>query len=113
MDTRKVYCSECDREVSLAFTDPPTNPGGQASLSDGDLVCLEMNERCHGHVCPVCRISPEALAVRIAKSGLRPDQHATLHAMCDGCQRETDLMMTRGGYVTCPECGATRMMVRA
>ena len=52
------------------------------------------------------------MAVRIAKSGLRPDLHATVHAVCDGCQREEDLMLTRGGYVTCPECGATRRMMR-
>lgn len=112
MNTRQIFCSACAREVSVTLTEPPTNWGGQASLSDGELVCLEMNERCTGALCPVCAVSTDALAVRIAKSGMRPDQHATLRTTCDGCQRETDLMVTRGGYVTCPECGTTRKMTR-
>lgn len=113
MNTQKVFCSACDREVSVLFTDVPSTYGGQASVADTELVCLEMGERCNGALCPVCAVSSEAMAVRVAKSGMRPDQHATVRAVCDGCQREEELMLTRGGYVTCPECGATRRMVRA
>lgn len=112
MRKQKIFCSACDREVSVIMTDVPGVPDGQASLADSELVCIEMGERCSGALCPVGAVSQEAMAVRIAKSGLRPDLHATVHAVCDGCQREEDLMLTRGGYVTCPECGATRRMMR-
>lgn len=111
MDTQKIFCSACSREVSVLFTDVPSVPG-HASLADRELVCLEMGERCTTGICPACNVSPEAMAIRVAKSGMRPDQHAVVRAMCDGCMRENDLMLTRGGYVTCPECGATRRVIR-
>ena len=112
MKPQKIFCSACDREVSVVFTDEPLNAGGQATIPDPELVCLEMGVRCNGALCPVTAVSGEAMGVRVAKSGMRPDQHSTIRAVCDGCKRETDLMVTRGGYATCSECGTTRRMVR-
>lgn len=112
MKKQMIFCSACDREVSVIMADVPRITDGQATLADSAVVCLEMGERCSGALCPVGAVSQEAMAVRIAKSGLRPDLHATVRAVCDGCQQERDLMLTRGGYVTCPDCGATRRMMR-
>ena len=109
VNTHKVYCSACDREVTVMLGDAPSVSGGQAPIGDVDVVCLEIGERCTGALCPVCAVSAEAMDVRLAKSGALPDQHGTVRAVCEGCQRENDLMLTRGGYVTCPECGATRL----
>jgi len=112
MLAQKIFCSACDREVSVVFTDEQPAADAAPNLADADVVCLELGDQCTGALCPVCAISPEAMAIRVAKLGLRPDQHATVRAACEGCQREQDMMLTRGGYVTCPECGATRRMRR-
>lgn len=47
----------------------------------------------------------DALAVR---HGLLPEAHRKVRARCDGCERETELVISRGGYVTCSECGTVR-----
>ena len=112
MKPRKIYCSACDREIDVLFTEEPHNLGGQAEVADAGVVCLEMGDRCTGGLCPVAAVSPDAMAVRVAKAGVRPEQHYNVRGMCDGCDREVNLMLTRGGYVTCPECGTTRRMVR-
>jgi uncharacterized Zn finger protein len=44
---------------------------------------------------------------RLAKSGLRPETRRRLVAHCDGCGRETELVLSSGGYVSCTECGTT------
>jgi hypothetical protein len=51
---------------------------------------------------------PQAVDARVAKLGLRAEVHKKIVAHCDGCDRETELVMSSGGYVSCTECGLTR-----
>lgn len=113
MKAQQVFCPVCDRRVSVSFTQAPTNPGGPPTLADSELVCLDIGEQCTTAVCPVTSVSPAAMDVRLVKSGMRPDGQRAIRATCDGCQRVADLVVSRDGYVTCIECGATRRMARA
>jgi hypothetical protein len=102
-----MYCSARDQEVRVVLTDTAVN-GTQASIMDSDLVCLEVGDACTGSMCPICATSPHVVDARVVKLGLRPEVHKKVRALCDGCDRETELVMSSGGYVTCTECGTTR-----
>jgi len=102
-----MYCSARDQDVRVVVTDEPVHDA-QASVVDSELICLEIGDHCSGHLCPVCAMPSEAVDVRLAKSGLRPEIRRRLQGYCDGCERDTELLISSGGYVTCTECGTTR-----
>jgi hypothetical protein len=102
-----MYCSARDQDVRVILTDMPES-GGQATVFDSEVVCLEIGEACTGSMCPICAMSPAAVDAKVAKLGLRPEVHKKVKAVCDGCDRETELVMSSGGYVTCTECGTIR-----
>jgi hypothetical protein len=100
-----MYCSARDSDVRVLLTDEPTHEG-QASLQDSEVICLEIGEKCTG-VCPVCSMSPEAVDALLAKSGYRPEIRRKVVGHCWGCDHETELLLSRGGYYSCTECGTT------
>ena len=102
-----MYCSARDQDVHVVLTDDATHDA-QAPITDAEMICLEIGEHCTGNLCPVCAVAPEAMDARLAKSGLRPEIRRKVTAHCDGCDRDTELMVSSGGYVTCTECGTTR-----
>ena len=102
-----MYCSARDQEVRVVVTDEPVHDA-QASVSDSELICLEIGDHCTGNLCPVCAMSPDAVDARMAKSGLRPDIRRKVSGFCNSCDRDTELVVSSGGYVTCTECGTTR-----
>jgi hypothetical protein len=102
-----MYCSARDQNVHVVVTDEPVHDA-QAPVMDTELICLEVGEHCTGNLCPVCAIPLAALDARLAKSGLRPEIRRKILGHCDGCERETELLVSSGGYVTCSECGTTR-----
>jgi hypothetical protein len=102
-----MYCSARDQDVRIIVTDEPLHEG-QAPVLDPEIICLELGERCTGRLCPVCAIAADAMDARLAKSGLRPDTYRKVHGACDACDRDTDLVVSSGGYLSCTECGATR-----
>jgi hypothetical protein len=75
---------------------------------DAELICLEIGDHCTGHLCPVCAMAPAAVDARLAKSGLRPEIRRKVSGHCDACDRETELLVSSGGFVTCTECGTVR-----
>ena len=93
--------------MRVIVTDDPVHDA-QASVSDSELICLEIGDQCTGNLCPVCAMSPAAVDARLAKSGLRPDIRRKVSAYCDVCERDTELVVSSGGYVTCTECETTR-----
>ena len=101
-----IYCSARDQNVHVVLTDEPIHDG-QATIADTELICLEIGDACTGALCPVCAVSPEAMDLRLARSGLRPEVRRKIVAHCDGCERETELVVSSGGYVSCTECGTT------
>ena len=102
-----MYCSGRDQDVRVILTDVP-NHDGQATIFDMDVVCLEIGESCTGALCPVCALPPVAIDAKLAKLGLRPEVHKKMMLQCDGCDRETEHVMSSGGYVSCTECKTTR-----
>ncbi|HEU4565181.1 MAG TPA: hypothetical protein VFS05_11050 [Gemmatimonadaceae bacterium] len=101
-----MYCSARDQDVHVVITDEPVHDG-QAPLLDSEVICLEIGDRCTGHLCPVCALPAEAMDARLAKSGLRPEIRRSVRGHCRGCGRETELVLSSGGYVSCTECGTT------
>lgn len=103
-----MFCSARDQDVHVVLTDEPTQQDGQATVFDTEVICLEIGESCTGAFCPVCALSGDAMDVRLAKSGLRPEIRRKIAGDCEGCGREVELVVSSGGYVTCTECGTTR-----
>ena len=102
-----MYCSGCDRNVRAVLTDE-SREDGQAEVFDTEVICLEIGEQCTGGTCPVGAVSAEAMDARLAKSGLRPEIRRRLVGRCDGCDRETEQVLSLGGYLSCSECGTTQ-----
>ena len=102
-----MYCSARDQDVRVVLTDEPVHDG-QAPVIDSEIICLEIGESCTGAMCPVCAMTPAAVDAKAVKYGLLPEVHRKVQGHCDGCERDTELVMSTGGYVTCSECGTTR-----
>jgi hypothetical protein len=68
MKMQLAYCSACDREVRIAFTDMPTFEG-QANLPDPEVICLEIGHACTGSLCPVAAQPPAVMAARLVRNG--------------------------------------------
>lgn len=102
-----MYCSARDQDVRVMLTDEPAHDS-QAPVLDSEIICLEIGEACTGSLCPVCAMAPEAVDARAVKHGLRPEVHRKVAAHCTACDRDTELVMSSGGYATCSECGTTR-----
>ena len=105
-ETRKTYCSHCQKEVLVSIT--PTPPrGGQAMLQDHEeLVCLDFGDKCDGEICPLSKYRPVVMGVRLARSGLREDW-PTVNAQCEGCGQVTDLKVLDREHAFCMLCGTT------
>jgi hypothetical protein len=102
-----MYCSGCDRNVKAVLTDE-SREEGQAEVFDSEIICLEIGQQCTGGVCPVSAVSAEAMDARLAKSGLLPEIRRRLVGRCDGCDRNTEQVLSLGGYLSCTECGTTQ-----
>lgn len=105
-ETRKTYCSHCQKEVVVTLT-PAAERDGQASLPEHDqLVCLDFGDKCDGEVCPLSRYRPVVMGVRLARSGLRENWRTVL-AQCEGCGQVSDLIIVDGEHAFCTICGTT------
>ena len=105
-ETRKTYCTHCQKEVLVAIT-PGAPRGGQANLPDHDeVVCLDFGDKCDGEVCPLSRYRPVVMGVRLARSGLR-EEWGTVKAQCEGCGQVSELKILDGDHAFCSLCGTT------
>ncbi|HYD52343.1 MAG TPA: hypothetical protein VEA99_06940 [Gemmatimonadaceae bacterium] len=100
-----MYCSARDQDVRVVLTDELANDG-QAPVVDGEVLCLEIGDKCTGSMCPICAMSPEAVDARLVHHGLKPEVHRKIHGHCINCEVDSELIMSSGGYVTCSVCGA-------
>jgi hypothetical protein len=70
MEKRIVYCSACDREVTVALLDETaldTAPAGGAG------VCMDYTaEHCTGTMCALFDLPPREMLARLEESGLVP-----------------------------------------
>lgn len=110
MMTRKAFCSACDHDVEIAVLDPPLHDG-QATLPDGDIVCLDFGEQCTGAMCPMFGLPRIVMGVRLARSGLRDEAFKTVRAMCSACEQVVDLEVLSASRGYCPSCHATTRLV--
>jgi hypothetical protein len=101
-----MYCSARDQDVRVMLTDEPVHDS-QAPVLDTEIICLEIGESCTGGMCPICAQSADAMDARLAKSGLRPEVRRKIATHCLGCERDTEHVVSSGGYVSCLECGTT------
>jgi hypothetical protein len=107
MKTHLAYCSACDRDVRIAMTDEAIEQEGQANIHDAEIVCLEIGEKCTGHMCPVGAQPPAVMAVRLVRSGLKPVVQPVLSAQCEACDDVTKFAIINADYATCTVCGTT------
>lgn len=108
VETKKTYCTHCQKEVTVAITPAPPR-SGQANLPDHEeLVCLDFGGKCDGDVCPLSHYRPVVMGVRLAKSGLRdPEEWTTVRAQCEGCGQVSDMEVLDDGHAYCTLCGTT------
>lgn len=113
MSTSTVYCTACDKQVHLTCTAAPLHEG-EANLPDApELVCLTFGSRCAAGRCPISGLPSVVMGVRLAKSGLEPDEPwRTLRMQCDGCGRVTDQEVLDNVHAFCPVCGTTNRWFR-
>jgi hypothetical protein len=106
MKTKTVYCSACDRDVSVVITDDPSQDG-HANLHDSELVCLEIGHECTGNLCPVGATPPTVMAARLVRNGLLSAMESGIMVRCAACGTVAAHMIVDRVYMTCTECGAT------
>ena len=105
METRKMYCSQCKADVTVTVTPRPLHGTGHATLPDGgQLVCLDLGPRCTDARCAVSDMPREVMAIRLARSGLRPQKLEHVQALCEGCERVAQLAVIDESHAVCPDC---------
>jgi hypothetical protein len=105
MDSRNVYCPKCDHDVTVTLTPAPLH-NGHANLSDsGEVVCLDFGPQCTGTMCSVFGLPRVVMGVRLARSGLRPDQLRQVRALCDGCHWVVIGGVVAHPHAHCADCG--------
>jgi len=110
MESHKVFCSACDKEVSILIADGP--PGDhQASVHDDELICLEIGEKCTGALCPLGATAPDAMVLRFVQEGLSTDALRTAKAACPSCGFEADFVLYGEGRAACTVCGSAARWV--
>lgn len=105
MEVRTAYCSACDQPVRIVVT-PASAFSGQAMVSDQpDVVCLDFGERCTGAMCPMVGLPRILMGMRLAQSGLRPENFEHVKGPCTGCGEIVEMEVLDRQYARCPSCG--------
>lgn len=103
-ETRQAYCPRCRHDVTVAVTPAPLH-GGHATLPDfGEVVCLDFGPQCAGPLCAAMGVPRVVMGVRLARSGLRPEQLPAIKALCDGCGRLVEMSVIDETHAHCPDC---------
>jgi ribosomal protein S27AE len=105
MESHRVFCSACDRDVTIMLTDAPLFDG-PITLHDEEVICLEIGDKCTGNLCPLGAVEPNAMVGRIIRNGLPTDNLRTLRSACPACSRETEMVLYGDGRAACTECGS-------
>ena len=103
-----MQCPKRGQVVRLVVTEEAVHDS-QAPVHDEELVCLAASGRCGRSTCPLCGLPVEVMDARLVRSGLPiGESHRRVRSTCDSCGRETEQVLSAGGYLTCAECGTTR-----
>lgn len=106
MKAQTAYCSACDRDVRVVWTDEAGHDS-QAPISDAECICLEMGVKCTGALCPVGAQPPAVMAARLVRSGLAPLFQPMFPLACERCQTVTSFAVIDAAHATCTQCGLT------
>ena len=60
MKRQTIYCSACDRQVTVELADD------NATSLEG-AVCFDIGAACTGTLCPICAVAPAQLRDRLKK----------------------------------------------
>ena len=107
MKTQLAYCSTCSRDVHIAFPTEPTEHDGQANITDTEVYCLDIGERCTGAMCPIGAQPSAVMAVRLIRNGITPVMHALRAAQCEVCGDVEKFVLIDATHATCTGCGRT------
>jgi len=113
MEIEEKVCPFCKEQVRITTTPVPVH-GGQATLPDpGQVVCLDFGEACRNHPdCAITGLPRMVMAVRLARSGLRPESEwETITGRCNGCGAVTEMEILDDDYAFCTRCGTTNRRV--
>lgn len=107
MDTEKKFCPECQRMVTVAYTQGPGH-ASQANIPDSNEgVCLDFSPHCGDCTCPLFEQPGVVLGARLARSGLREDSFERVTARCEGCGETVEMEVLSASLAYCPGCGTT------
>lgn len=114
MESRKVYCPKCGENVTVTVTPQPLHHGHATIDNGGEMVCLDFGPRCSGQYCAISALPRVVMGVRLARSGLRPEQLEHVQALCEGCERVVQLEVIDDTHAHCPVCDTVNLwtMVR-
>jgi len=108
-----MHCPACEGQARITTTELPLH-GGQPTLPDSpQLVCLDFGDQCGDReTCALSGLPRMVMAVRLARSGLRPHQQwETTRLPCSGCGKVTDMEVLDDEHAYCPDCGTTNRRV--
>jgi len=104
--TRTTYCSHCQKDVDLTETEAAPRSGHAMLQESDEVVCLDFGDHCDGDVCPLSKLRPIVMGVRLARSGAKHDWK-TVRAQCEGCGQVSDLNIIDKDHAYCTLCGTT------
>lgn len=107
MSEETYYCPHCDKNVDIEVTRSREHQGHASLPEGGELVCLDFGAPCADARCPLSGLSSIVMGVRLARSGLREEDWATVHAVCEGCGQPSDMKVLDREHAYCPLCGTT------
>lgn len=110
MQSSKIFCSACDRQVRVMISEAPRTDG-QATLHDDEVVCLEIGEKCTGQLCPIGAAAPNEMVARLARLGLPTEGLRTITAKCPSCDVDGEMVLYGTGMAACTICGASARWV--
>ena len=105
MDSHRIFCSACDRNVQVLIT-PAPHGEAQAPLHDSEVVCLEIGAQCTGNMCPLGAAEPNAMVARLVRNGIPLDTLATVTATCPACGTQAEMVLYGQGRAACSVCGS-------
>jgi hypothetical protein len=115
METRSVYCSACDRDVHILVQGSEEHDP-QAPIHDPEVVCLDIDVRCTGGMCPTGAVSVSAMKARRVRAGIGMAARPLIQATCPDCDRVTSHHVVDDDHVMCADCGGmmeTRLLALA
>jgi hypothetical protein len=74
METHVVYCSACDRNVTVVYQEEPQAPDTAGPAVDPSGVCVDYTtDACTGSTCALFDLPPQEMLVKLKNSGLAPE----------------------------------------